>query len=141
MIAYLLVEFGISWLPPLLGFASAPVPNSVVFQYMLTVVVGVLLWVSDNEERWRAFKRPMHRVMVDDRRKPIRMALLVLLPALVAFVAYGQVKPSLAAPPSFRAIHPAPPSSISFQGRTIPISGLEIPLRHEGALEEHYEEG
>src|SRR5690606_32675958 len=116
--------------PPLLGFASAPVPNSVVFQYMLTVALGVLLWVSDSEERWRAFKRPMHRVLVDERRKPVRMALMVLLPALVAFVAWGQAKPSLAAPPSFRAIHPAPPGAISFQGRTIQLTGLENPLRH-----------
>ncbi len=140
-VAYLLIEFGIPYIPPLLGFASAPVPNSVVFQYMLTVALGILLWVSDSEDRWRAFKRPMHRVMVDDRQRPLRLALMVLLPALVAFMAYGRVKPSLAAPPSFRAIHPAPPGSINFQGRAIQITGLENPLRHEGSLEEHYAEG
>ena len=141
VVAYFLIVFGIPYIPPLLGFPSAPVPISVVFQYMVTVLVGALLWVSDNEARWAAFKRPMHRVMVDDRRKPIRLAAMVLLPALVAFVAYGRVKPSLAAPPSFRAIHPAPPSSIAFQGRTINLTGLENPLREEGSLEEHYEEG
>src|SRR6185503_16153083 len=135
VVAALLIVFGIPYIPPLLGFASAPVPSSVIFQYMLTVLVGVLLWVSDNETRWSAFKRPMHRVMVDDSRKPVRMALLVLLPALVAFVAYGRVKPSLAAPPSFRAIHPAPPGSISFQGKTINLTGLENPLRSQGTIE------
>lgn len=141
VVAYLLIVFGIPYLPPLLGFPSAPVPNSVIFEYMAIALVGALLWVSDNEARWSAFKLPMHRVMVDDSRKPIRMALMVLLPALVAFVAYGQVKPSLGAPPSFRAIHPAPPGSIKFQGETIEITGLENPLREEGSLEEHYEEG
>jgi hypothetical protein len=140
-VAFLLVVFGIPYLPPLLGMSSAPVPSSVAFQYMLTVLVGVLLWVSDNETRWAAFKRPLHRVMVEDRRKPVRTALLVLVPALVAFVAYGRVKPSLAAPPSFRAIHPAPPTSIAFQGRTIQITGLNNPLRSRGNLEQHYEEG
>jgi mono/diheme cytochrome c family protein len=141
VIAFLLIEFGIPYIPPLLGFASAPAPNSVVFQYMLTVALGVLLWVSDSEERWRAFKRPMHRVMVDDSRKPIRLALMVLLPALVAFIAYGQARPSLAAPPSFRAIHPAPPGSINFQGRAMELTGLENPLRARGDLAQHYEEG
>ena len=140
-IAYLLIELGIPYIPPLFGFASAPAPNSVVFQYMLTVLLGVLLWVSDSEERWSAFKRPMHRVMVDERRRPIRVALMVLVPALAAFIAFDQARPSLAAPPSFRAIHPAPPGSITFRGRTIPITGLENPLRHEGDLGEHYEEG
>ena len=108
VIAFLLIEFGIPYLPPLLGFASAPAPNSVVFQYMLTVALGVLLWVSDSEERWRAFKRPLHRVMVDDSRKPIRLALMVLLPALVAFIAYGQARPSLAAPPPSAPSTPRP---------------------------------
>ena len=139
--SYLLIDVGIAVIPPLLGIPSAPVPNSVVFQYMLTVVVGVLLWVSDNETRWREFKRPIHRMMVEERSRPVRTALFVLLPALVAFVTYEQMKPSLAAPPSFRAIHPAPPSSINFQERTITITGLENPLRHTGSLEEHYEEG
>ena len=141
VIAFLLIEFGIPYIPPLLGVTSAPAPNTVVFQYMLTIALGVLLWVSDSEERWRAFKRPMHRVMVDDSRKPIRLAALVLLPALVAFIAYGQARPSLAAPPSFRAIHPAPPGSISFQGRAMELTGLENPLRSRGDLAQHYEEG
>jgi hypothetical protein len=141
VIAYLVVDFGIAWLPPLLGFPSAPVPNSVVFQYMLTVIVGVLLWVSDSEERWREFKRPVHRTLVDPDRKVARGALLVLLPALVAFVTWNQVKPGLNAPPSFRAIHPAPPGEISFRGSSMRLTGLENPLRSRGNLDEHYEEG
>jgi len=44
------------------------VPATVVLQYMGTVVVGVLIWVSDSEERWKQFKAPIHRVMVDPRQ-------------------------------------------------------------------------
>lgn len=142
VVAYLLIAFGIRYIPPLLGVPSAPVPSSVVFEYMMIAAVGVLLWASDNETRWSAFKAPIHRTMVDERSRPMRAGLLVLLPALVAFVAYGRVKPSLAAPPSFRAIHPAPPGSISFKGKTIQLAGLENPLRSDGApIERHYEEG
>lgn len=139
--AWLLIQFGIPWIPPLLGMESAPVPVSVAFQYMLTVLVGVLLWVSGTEERWARFKEPIQRTMVAEDRKALRWALLVAIPVLVAFVTYDRVKPGLNAPPSFRSIHPAPPSQITFQGRTMQLSGLENPLRSRGSLEDHYEEG
>ncbi len=141
VIAYLLIEFGIRFLPPLVGFASAPVPNTVVFQYMVTVLVGLLLWVSDNEERWSEFKRPIKDVLANPKRKTARWALLVSVPVLLAFVTFNQVKPNLSAPPSFRAIHPAPPRTIQFQGRQITLDGLENPLRSQGSLEEHAEDG
>jgi mono/diheme cytochrome c family protein len=136
VVAYILVDFGIPLMP-----GSAPVPNTVLFQYMLTVAVGLLLWVSDSEARWTEFKRPIHRTMVDPKRKPLRTALLVALPLLVAFVTWNGVKPTLAAPASFRAIHPAPPGQINFQGRAMTITGLENPLHARGNPEEHYEEG
>lgn len=140
-VAWVLVEFGIPYIPPLLGVASAPVPASVTLQYMLTVLVGVLLWVSDNDERWACFKEPIHRTLADDDRRTHRGALLVLLPLLAAWITWGQVRPSVAAPPSFRSIHPAPPGQITFRGQAMQLSGLENPLRREGSLEAHYEEG
>jgi mono/diheme cytochrome c family protein len=140
-VAYVLIEFGIPYIPPLFGMASAPVPNTVVAQYLVTILVGILLWVSDNEQRWTEFKRPIHEVLVRPDRKMARSALLVLIPVLMAFVAYGRVRPNMSAPPSFRAIHPAPPPSIPFRDGTIELTGLENPLRHEGSLAEHYEAG
>jgi len=141
LVAYLLVEFGIPWLPPLVGFDSAPVPDTVVLQYMLTVAVGLLLWVSDNEARWTAFKRPIHQVLVEPEKRAARWAFLVAVPLLVAFVTWDRVKPEVSAPPSFRSIHPAPPTSITFRGEPMQLAGLENPLRHEGSLAAHYEEG
>ena len=102
-VAYLLIEFGIPNIPPLFGVASAPVPNTVVLQYLLTVAVGILLWVSDNENRWTEFKRPIHDVLVRPDRKMARRALLVVVPVLVAFVAYERALPNMSAPPSCRA--------------------------------------
>ena len=134
VLAYVLLDYGIVYLPPLVGIASAPVPNSVVLQYMVTVIVGVLLWVSDNEARWREFKAPMHTVMVDPAQKNLRGALMVLVPVLVAFATFNQVKPTLAAPASLRSIHPAPPGQIDFQGRTMELAGLENPLRSTGSM-------
>ncbi len=141
VLSYLVLDFGIVYLPPLVGIASAPVPNSVVLQFMVTAAVGVLLWVSDNEERWTEFKAPIHRTMVDPSRKTVRSLFLVGIPILVAFGTFNQVRPSVAAPLSLRSIHPAPPSSINFQGENLELEGLENPLRSAGSLEEHYEEG
>ncbi len=141
VLSYLALDFGIVYIPPLVGIASAPVPNSVVLQFMVTAAVGVLLWVSDNEERWTEFKAPIYRTMVDPERKTVRSVFMVAIPVLIAFGTFNQVRPSVAAPPSLRSIHPAPPGQIDFQGETMVLSGLENPLRSTGSLEDHYEEG
>ncbi|MDT8341191.1 MAG: cytochrome c [Longimicrobiales bacterium] len=141
VLAWLLIDFGIPHIPPLFGVASAPVPDTVVVQYLLTVLAGLLLWVSDNDERWNEFKRPIRDVLVNPDRKRARWALLIAVPLLVAFVTWNQVKPEVTAPPSFRSVHPAPPGAITFRGEPMQITGLENPLREEGSLEEHYEAG
>ena len=113
-VAYALIEFGIPYIPPLFGFASAKIPNTVVLQYLITVTVGILIWVSDNEQRWSEFKKPIHEVLIRPDRKVARGVLLVGVPLLMAFVAYGRALPDMSAPPSFRAIHPAPPLHLHF---------------------------
>ncbi|MGH7587590.1 MAG: hypothetical protein ACRELU_03250, partial [Gemmatimonadota bacterium] len=140
-IAYLLVRFGIPYVPPLLGIDSAPVPGSVLLQYMLTVLAGVLIWVSDSEERWDRFKAPIRSTMVEDGRRWLRVALLVAIPVLVGWLAFRQVRQTVAAPPSLRSIHPAPPSSITFRGRSMTLAGLNNPLRTDGSITEDVEEG
>ena len=140
-LAYVLIEHGIPRIPPLFGLPSAPVPNTVVLEYLVIALVGILLWVSDNEERWSEFKQPLHDVLVRPDRRVARGALFVIVPALVAGQAYLSARPDMSAPPSFRAIHPAPPSAITFQGEQMVLDGLENPLRSTGLLEEHYEEG
>ncbi len=123
-LAYLVVVYGIPLLP-----GSAIVPKSVVLQYMVTVLVGVLIYVSDNEERWRRFKQPLEAVLVEPRLKLVRTAALAAVTGLVGLVTYGQVQTSVAAPPNLRSIHPAPPSEMTFRGKTMTLTGLENPLR------------
>lgn len=141
VVAYVIIAFAVPYIPPLFGVPSAPVPRSVVLQYMLTVLAGVLIFVSDNEERWREFRRPIRAVMVEDSQRVMRTALLVLVPLLVGLAAFMQVRPTVAAPPGLRSVHPAPPSTITFRGATMNLDGLENPLRARGSLEEHYEAG
>jgi len=72
VLAFVAIEFGIPLLP-----GSAVVPASVVLQYMATVTVGVLIYVSDNEERWAQFQEPIHAMLVEPRLKAMRGTLLV----------------------------------------------------------------
>jgi mono/diheme cytochrome c family protein len=141
VVAWLLIQFGIAYIPPLVGAHSAPVPSSVVFQYLLTVLVGILLYVSADETRWREFKQPMHALMVQSDKRILRLALLVLIPVLIGWLTFQRVRPSVAAPPSLRSIHPAPPNQITFRGKSMTLAGLQNPLRSRGQLEQHYQIG
>jgi mono/diheme cytochrome c family protein len=130
VLAYLVVVFGIPLLP-----GSAIVPKSVVLQYMATVFVGLLIWVSDDEARWKRFKEPLNAVLIEPRLKLVRTALLGAVTLVVGGLTYGQVKASVAAPPNLRSIHPAPPAEITFRGKTMTLAGLENPLRRAQGAE------
>ena len=110
-VAYALIEFGIPYIPPLFGVASAPVPNTVVLQYLVTVMVGILLWVSDNEQRWSDFNKTIHEVLVSTDRKVDRGVLLVAVPRLMTFIGYGGARPAMSAPPRLRALASMPQGS------------------------------
>jgi mono/diheme cytochrome c family protein len=132
VLAYLFIVFVIPVLP-----GSAVVPKSVVLQYMATVFVGVLIWVSDDEARWTRFKEPLHAVLVERSLKLVRTVVLAAVTLVVGCLTYSQVKASVAAPPNLRSIHPAPPSQITFRGKSITLVGLENPLRKEGDMAAH----
>lgn len=139
--AYVVFRFGIWLVPPLLGAASAPVPSSVVFQYMVTVFVAALLYVSANETRWHEFKRPIAETLVKPSRRPLRTGLLVLLPLLAGVLAFTRVRPTVAAPAALRSIHPAPPGQITFRGTTMVLADVRNPLRAPDRIEAAYARG
>jgi len=139
--AFILIRWGIPYLPGLIGVASAPVPASVLLEYTLIAIVGTLVWVSGNEERWVTFKEPIQAVMVEPERKVVRTAFMILVPLIVAFVTFDNVRPTIAAPASLRSIHPAPPTQITFQGQTMVLEGLENPMREPGREEAAFARG
>jgi mono/diheme cytochrome c family protein len=141
IVAYVAFRFGIWLVPPLLGISSAPVPSSVVLQYMVTVFAGALIFVSDNEARWREFKRPIRETLVRPDRRGLRTALLVIVPLLVGGMAYARVRPTVAAPATLRSVHPAPPGTITFQGRTMVLAEMTNPLRAPDRIDAAYNEG
>jgi len=141
VVSYVLIRWGIAYLPGLIGVTSAPVPASVVLQYTVIVLVGVLVWVSDNEERWKRFKEPIHAALVEPDKKVVRTSMMAVVPLLVAFATFNNVRPTISAPASLRSIHPAPPTQITFRGETMVLEGLENPLREPDLEEAAFEHG
>jgi mono/diheme cytochrome c family protein len=134
--AFLFFKYGIPLFP-----GSAPVPNSVVLQYTLIALAGILIFVSENEQRWEGFKKPIHATLVDADKRGLRGALMAVIPLLIGLATFNMARPQVGSTAQLRSIHPAPPSTITFQGRTLEIAGLENPLRSRGSMEEHYLEG
>jgi len=141
VVAWLFVAFGLAWLPPLVGLKSAPVPFSVQFEYLAIVLVGVLVYVSSDDRRWREFRTPLHATLVDHDKRWIRGSLLVVVPLLLGAFAYAQARPRIDAPVQLRSIHPAPPGQISVHGKSMALATLENPLRSRGEMAAHFAEG
>ena len=139
--SWLFFTYGLAYLPPLIGVRSAPVPASVVFQYLAFAIVGILLHVSSDEGRWREFVSPIRAAAVDRDKRWVRGALLVVIPAALGAVAYAQARPTVDAPIQLRSIHPAPPGQITVRGKSFTLAGLENPLRSRGNLADHRREG
>lgn len=125
---YLVFRFGI----------RPPAPWSVVKLYMAVVLLAVFVYVSSNSDSWRAFLSPVQSTLVDEGKRPIRNVLMVVFPILAGVYAYAQAAQRVEVPAELRAVHPAPPSSISFRGKGIDIQGLNNPLRKNPTNYEKY---
>lgn len=125
-----------------LKLVRPPLPSSLIAIYMAMTVIAVLLYLSATEELWRSFAASLVALCIAPEQKVSRAIVLVLLPCVAGLWAYGKVSPELEPPAGIRVIHPAPPSQIDFQGKTIQISGLENPLRKDKEkLPQYIQEG
>jgi DMSO reductase family type II enzyme heme b subunit len=119
-----------------------PAPWSVVRLYMTITIFAVLVYVSSNSDSWEAFLLPIRSTLADESKRQVRLALMILLPLLVGYYTYSTTAAEQGAPPELRAVHPAPPASMSFRGKTIDVQGLENPLRKDPAnFKKHVAEG
>ncbi len=120
-IAYLVFD---NAFPPLM-------PRSLLIQYMVITIVGVLLYFSFDEQRWQEFKAPILAVLRERKHWPVRWTSLIVIPALAGYTVYGMVKPSLEAPVELRQVHPAPPSTLRVYNKGYDLTKLENPKRRE----------
>ncbi|MDX2507717.1 MAG: cytochrome c, partial [Gammaproteobacteria bacterium] len=110
--------------PPLL-------PVSLLIQYMIICVIGVLLFFSFDEDTWTRFKAPIAAVTQKNTTWPLRWFFLLAIPALIAYTTHIIVKPGFDSPVELRQVHPAPPSKLSVFNKSYDLSKLENPIREE----------
>lgn len=110
------------------GF-KVPIPQSVITLYMGIVTLATIAYVTSSRERLQAFAGPLVRLCVEPRRRPILYAVVLLIPALVAFGVYRKLNVKLEAPAFGRTIHPAPPDSITVHDKAFDLIKLDNPYR------------
>ena len=132
VLAFVVLRFGI----------RPPAPWSVLTLYLAIIFMAVMVFVSSDRDSWRSFIGPIWTTLVRPERRPLRVALVIVIPLLVGYYAYTQAAAKPQAPPELRAVHPAPPASIQFRNKEFNISGAENPLRKDAAkFREHVSKG
>ena len=79
------------------GFV-VPVPGSVITLYMAIATASILAYVSSDRERWEATVRPILRLILEPRYRPLLGAVVLLLPVLAAASVYARMSVPLEAP-------------------------------------------
>ncbi|NNF03768.1 MAG: hypothetical protein HKN17_04815, partial [Rhodothermales bacterium] len=110
-----------------------PMPASILSMFMAIVTLALVTYLTITEERMRQVGGAIVTFFTDRRYTIALIAALILLPSLVAFQVYRSRTQAPQPPVSGRTIHPVPPTSINFKGKTIDISSVDNPYR---ALEE-----
>lgn len=113
------------------SYPALMLPKTLLIQYMVISVIGVLLYFSFDEKRWAEFMSPIVAVLRKPALFPVRWFFLLAIPALVAYTAFQYVKPSFDAPVELRQVHPAPPSKLKVFNRSYDLTTLENPVRVE----------
>jgi len=109
-----------------------PIPSSLLTLYLGITTAVILLWVTASDAWWNEFKSPVVRLLVERENRMVtgaRWLILVMIPALAGWFAYQRVAPVVEAPAELRSIHPAPPTSITFEGKTIDLQAARNPFR------------
>lgn len=117
------------WVVIRFGFA-VPIPSSVIGIYMGIATLALAAYVTSDRDRWRSFSEPLRQLMTERRYAPALVAVLVLVPALVAASVWIRASAPLQAPFFSRTIHPAPPSEITVHDRPVDLINAENPYRH-----------
>lgn len=133
---YIALRFGI----------EPPVPSSIIQMFMGIVTLVLLTYLSADTERLASARRALVTFMVDRRFTVPLVAVILLLPALVALQVYMDATARPQAPMASRTIHPPPPDQIQFKGETIDLTTAVNPYRaledsDPEAFEEHVENG
>lgn len=122
---YLVLRFAVPWLSVWLGLSllPAPVPVFAMTVYMLCAVVGSLVYVSSDEQRWRSFLAPVTRLFVLEpgSGRRLRLAVLALIPLVAGWITWQRVSPSADVATAIRLQHPTQPAAYAELVNPVPL--------------------
>ena len=110
-----------------------PLPKSLLIQYMIFSVIGILMVATFNDATAKQMADPLRALLGKPSLMIPRLAVGVVLVAGTGWFAYEQVKPNLDAPVELRTVHPAPPGNIRVYGKSYNLLTLTNPLREQAA--------
>lgn len=110
------------------GF-DVPIPRSVIQIYMGIVTLSVITYVLTDVQRIREVVDPVVAFVVEKRYQPLLIAVVLVIPALVALRIYANMTKTPAAPSFARTVHPAPPDSIDVHGSGVSLGTADNPYR------------
>ncbi|MEE9260567.1 MAG: cytochrome c [Candidatus Scalindua sediminis] len=119
-----------------------PIPSSLLYFYMMIVIFAIFIYVISDTQLLQAFISPIKSILVEEKKKRLRLVIFTVLPIFAAIFTYINVSISVGPPAELRFTHPAPPLQIQFRENLIRIEGLENPLRSDVAnFSKYIEEG
>ena len=127
-----LAWMGIWWVAIYLGLAygiDPPLPTSIIALFMAIVTLALATYLTANSEEMADARRTVVSFLVERRyRVPLAIVALVI-PLAVALRVYLDMTQPPQPPLSSRTIHPPPPGSITFGGKTINLATANNPYR------------
>ncbi len=105
-----------------------PIPWTLFITYMVMWSIGTFLYVSQDPETFREFRKPIVKTIVGEYRFA-HLVMLVGMPILVGFATYNTIYPSYQEPVELRTVHPAPPATTKVHGKTYPLESTNNPFR------------
>ena len=123
-----------------------PMPRSLLIQFMIFGVIGVLMVATFDDATCRRLFQPIEALLGSPRLRIWRWVAFVTVVAAAVGVTYDWVRPRREAPTELRTVHPAPPSTLQVYGRTVDLAKLQNPLRAgapkgSDAYREHVDSG
>ena len=123
-----------------------PLPTSIVVLFMAIVTLALLAYLSADEIAFDEAKDTIEQFLTEKKYTVPLLIVVVVLPLLVAFKVYSDMTQPPQPPLSGRTIHPVPPPSINFAGKTIDLATGDNPYRvleesDPAAFAQHVENG
>lgn len=99
-----------------------PVPGTLVFFYMTLTITALYLMVSYSDEALDEFMAPVKKLMRGDNGKPMRLAVLIIVPLVVGWQVYEKLVPTVEMPVALRIQHPSSNFPKSYEALNNPFA-------------------